>query len=116
MDFKKRFDYLDINNFLPDNMTLAKADYFENKFNNKLPDGYSSILEAKSRIEFSEEDEKIIIDEVMKQQQEYFKKLLKEYEQRELEGLENSLEEMSITFKPKTNNNIIIISDNNINE
>ena len=32
MDFNKKFDYDDINNYLPDNKTLATSEYFQNKF------------------------------------------------------------------------------------
>lgn len=33
MDFKKKFDYNDINNFLPDNYYIGTADYYKQKFN-----------------------------------------------------------------------------------
>ena len=37
MDFKaqKKFDYTDINNFLPDNFMTGTAEYYQNKFGNK---------------------------------------------------------------------------------
>ena len=30
MDFKKKFDYDDINNFLPDNLTIGKSEFYQN--------------------------------------------------------------------------------------
>ena len=116
MNFKKTFDYTNIDNFLPDNITLARADFFESKFNHKLPAGYGAIFEAKSRIEYSEEDEKLIIEQVKQKEIEYMQKLMKEYEERQLEGLENKVDEMQLEIKPITDNNIKISTDNNINE
>jgi hypothetical protein len=55
MDFKKKFDYDDRNNFLPDNKTIGRSDFFRNKFNDKLPSYICDILEIKSRIEFDDE-------------------------------------------------------------
>ena len=36
MDFKKKFDYNDINNFLPDNQTVGTSDFYRDKFKLKL--------------------------------------------------------------------------------
>ena len=44
MDFKKKFDYNDINNFLPDNKTIGTSDYYRNKFRDGLPDYMCCLL------------------------------------------------------------------------
>jgi len=108
MNFKKKFDYNDINNFLFDNVTLCNADYFENKFHNKLPDGYAQILEAESRVEYSEEDVKMIIENVKNTEKAWSEQLMKEYEERALDGL------MHLEINPKIDENIIIVDDKNI--
>lgn len=83
MDFKKKFDYEDINNFLPDNETVGRSDYFRNKFNDKLPSHICDILEIKSRSEFNNEiQNKELINMIKEAQRESDKKLLEEYEER----------------------------------
>ena len=37
MDFKKKFDHNDINNFLPDNVTVCTSGYFQKKLGEKMP-------------------------------------------------------------------------------
>lgn len=113
MNFKKKFDYSDINNFLPDNITLGNSEYFDNKFNNKLLDGYSLILEAKSRQEYSEDDVQVVVDDVMKKQQEYIKQLLFEFDERAKEGLNvnNNNDSLNITFENKKMSSNIIINN-----
>jgi hypothetical protein len=55
MNFHKTpTDYNDINSFLPDSMTLCNKNYWEKKIDG-LPDGYTDLLEALSRIEFSDQ-------------------------------------------------------------
>ena len=56
MDFNKKIDYDDINNFLPDNKTLATSEYFQNKFVG-LPSYMCDMLEVKSRVEYNEKSE-----------------------------------------------------------
>lgn len=82
MDFKKRFDYEDINSFLPDNDTLGNSQYFQEKFGGRLPDGMETVLEAKTRIEFSEEDVKLVVESYQKKQKQDYEQLMKEYEER----------------------------------
>ena len=67
MDFKKKFDYNDINNFLPDNMTVGRSEYFKNKFNDKLPSHVCEMLEVKSRIEFDDEKQNEDIIQLIKE-------------------------------------------------
>ena len=42
--FKKKFDYNDINNFLPDNKTVGTVDFFNKKFKNNMPDYICELL------------------------------------------------------------------------
>lgn len=62
MDFKKRFDYKDMNNFLPDNYVMGTSYYYKEKY--KLPEYEYMILEAKSRIEYSDEDVNKVLEKV----------------------------------------------------
>lgn len=64
MNFHKTpTDYNDINSFLPDSMTLCNKNYWENKIDG-LPDGYTDLLEALSRIEFSDQHVKQIANNI----------------------------------------------------
>jgi hypothetical protein len=82
MDLKKRFDYNDINNFLPDNQTLGNSQYFYEKFGGRLPNGMETVLEAKTRVEFSEEDVKVVVENYQNKQKQEYEQLMKEYEER----------------------------------
>jgi hypothetical protein len=59
MDFKqqKKFDYNDINNFLPDNFTTGTAEYYQNKFGDKFPDHYYKLMEILTRPEYDDPEE-----------------------------------------------------------
>jgi archaellum component FlaC len=61
--YKTPTDYNDINSFLPDSMTLCNKNYWENKIDG-LPDGYTDLLEALSRIEFSDQHVKQIANNI----------------------------------------------------
>ena len=37
MDFKKKFDHEDLSNYLPDNWTLGRSEFYQHKFNDKMP-------------------------------------------------------------------------------
>jgi len=64
MNFHKTpTDYNDINSFLPDSMTLCNKNYWEKKIDG-LPDGYTDLLEALSRIEFSDQHVKQIANNI----------------------------------------------------
>jgi hypothetical protein len=83
MDFKKKFDYDDINNFLPDNKTIGKSDYFQSKFGDKMPEYICEILEISSREEYtSEEENKKLIKKILDAQLQYSDNLIKEFEER----------------------------------
>jgi len=82
MDFKKRFDYSDINNFLPDNFTAGTTEYFRQKLP-RLPEEEYLILEAKTRKEYTEVDKSDTYERVKKYKQELADKIIKELEERE---------------------------------
>ena len=111
MDFKKKFDYNDINNYLPDNFTLGNALYYENKYNHKLPEGLSQILEAQTRAEYTEEDTTNIIQNVIQQQINYGEQLIREYNERCIEQKEELPEKPMLQRQ-----NGLILSNNNIEE
>ena len=50
---KKIINYNDIQSFLPDNITMCNKHYWEKKIDG-LPDGYPELLEALSRVEYSD--------------------------------------------------------------
>jgi len=91
--FKKRFDHNDINNFLPDNKTIGTFDFYNKKFKNRMPEHISEICSIKALID----DEEVIenkIKEILDKQQEYYDKLLNEYNERYMDtNDENDLNE-----------------------
>ena len=96
MDFKKKFNYDDINNFLPDNKTLASSEYFQNKFVG-LPSYICDILEVKSRVEYNEKSEIEFINFIKENKKKQDEKLMVEYDERENESitpLQNDLDEL----------------------
>ena len=71
MNFHKTpTDYNNVNSFLPDNMTLCNKNYWEKKIDG-LPDGYTDLLEALSRIEFSDKHVKQIANNINRSAIEY---------------------------------------------
>jgi len=84
MDFKKRFDNNNINSFLPDNQTIATSEYFNKKFNGKLPDYVCDILEVKSRKDFKEEEEEenMYINMIKESAVKSNENLIKEFDER----------------------------------
>ena len=100
MDFKKKFSYDDINNFLPDNKTLATSEYFQNKFVG-LPSYICDILEVKSRVEYNEKSEIEFINFIKEKKRLEDEKLMAEYDERANESitpLQNELDELD-SFK-----------------
>ena len=96
MDFKKKINYDDINNYLPDNKTLATSEYFQNKFVG-LPSYICDILEVKSRVEYNEKSEIEFINVIKENKKKHDEKLMKEFEDRENESitpLKNDLDEL----------------------
>lgn len=91
--FKKKFDHNDINNFLPDNKTVGTFDFYNKKFNNRMPEHISEICSVKALID-DEEEKQIKIKEILDRKEEYNNKLLNELRERELDtNEENELNE-----------------------
>jgi hypothetical protein len=86
MDFKRKFDHNDINNYLPDNKTLASSEYFQNKFVG-LPSYVCDILEVKSRVEYNEKSEIEFINFIKENKKKQDEKLIAEYNERSLESI-----------------------------
>jgi hypothetical protein len=100
MDFKRKFDHNDINNYLPDNKTLATSEYFQNKFVG-LPSYVCDILELKSRVEYNEKSEIEFINIIKEKKKLENEKLMAEYDERAKESiapLQNELDELD-SFK-----------------
>ena len=100
MDFNKKFDHNDINNYLPDNKTLATSEYFQNKFVG-LPSYVCDILEVKSRVEYNEKSEIEFINFIKEKKRLEDEKLMAEYDERANESitpLQNELDELD-SFK-----------------
>ena len=79
--FKKKFDYNDINNFLPDNKLVGTVDFFNKKFKNNMPDYVCELLALETLVEDEEEKEKKR-QEILNKQKEYTNKLFAELEER----------------------------------
>jgi hypothetical protein len=100
MDFKKKFNHDDINNYLPDNTTLATSEYFQNKFVG-LPSYVCDILEVKSRVEYNEKSEIEFLNIIKEKKRLEDEKLMAEYDERAKESitpLQNELDELD-SFK-----------------
>ena len=97
----KPFDYNDVNIFLPDNFTALNKEYWELKFNSGLPDGYTDLLEAMSRSEFSNTNIEEITEKIKQ-------KVLEFNKQVDLE-LKMAMDEIVI---PEENNNVVVIHNN----
>ena len=100
MDFKKKINYDDINNYLPDNKTLATSEYFQNKFVG-LPSYVCDILEVKSRVEYNEKSEIEFLNIIKEKKRLEDEKLMAEYDERANESitpLQNELDELD-SFK-----------------
>ncbi len=82
--FKKKFDYNDLNNFLPDNKTVGTFDFYNKKFDNRMPEHISEICSVKALIDDEEEKQKRI-KEILDKKEEYNNKLLNELRERELD-------------------------------
>ena len=89
MDFKqqKKFDYNDINNFLPDNFTTGTAEYYQNKFGNKFPEHYYTLMEILTRPEYNDPDEVIrIVEQVRTDAKIENERIINEWNVRQLES------------------------------
>ena len=83
MDFKKRFDHEDISNYLPDNFTLGRSEFYKHKFGDKMPLYICDILEIKSRLEYNDEKQNIELIQMIKESKKQDDiNLMKEFEER----------------------------------
>ena len=88
MDFKqqKKFDYNDINNFLPDNFTTGTAEYYQNKFGDKFPEHYYKLMEILTRPEYDDPDEVIrIVEQVRTHAKLENDRIINEWNERQLQ-------------------------------
>ena len=88
MDFKgqKKFDYNDINNFLPDNFTTGTAEYYQNKFGDKFPEHYYKLMEILTRPEYDDPEEVIrIVEQVRTDAKLENEKIINEWNERQLQ-------------------------------
>ena len=98
MNFKgeKKFDYNDITNFLPDNFTVGTSDFYEMKFNDKLPDHYCDILELLARVKYDETETTEKINIIKLDIKESNQRLINELTERSLEYEELIVENIDI--------------------
>jgi len=82
MDLKKRFDHSDINNFLPDNMTIGTEAYYRNKFNNKLPDELYYGFEVLTRKEYNYTHVEQYKSLVLQYRKDFHNKIMSEFDER----------------------------------
>ena len=81
MDFKKKHDYEDLSNFIPDNIMIGTEQYFKKRYKN-LPEHVLKLLEVKTKDWYNEKDEEDVMKDIQKQIQDYNNKLLKELAER----------------------------------
>jgi len=88
MDFKqqKKFDYNDINNFLPDNFTTGTAEYYQNKFGDKFPEHYYKLMEILTRPEYDDPEEvSRIVEQVRTDAKLENERIIAEWNERQLQ-------------------------------
>jgi hypothetical protein len=107
--FKKKFDYNDLNNFLPDNKTVGTFDFYNKKFDNRMPEHISEICSVKALIDDEEEKQKRI-KEILDKKEEYNNKLLNELRERELDT--NEEHELNEKIKKEEYFNEINLNEN----
>ena len=96
---KKPIDKEIIFRYLPDNYTIGTEEYYRNKFGDKFPDEVYKYLEVKSREEYTEEDVKFVVDKINEARKHYEKQLLREFEERLLENLEEDINIENISIE-----------------
>lgn len=92
MNFKgqKKFDYTDINKFLPDNFTTGTAEYYQNKFGDKFPEHYYKLMEILTRPEYNDPEEVIrIVEQVRTDAKSENERIIAEWNERQQEKEED---------------------------
>ena len=109
MNFHKTStDYNNLDTFLPDSMTLCNKNYWEKKIDG-LPDGYTDLLEALSRIEFSDKHVKQISNNIKRSTIEYNLRIELELLDRVLIHLNpTEEEELNKSLQDQKNKNIAL--------
>ena len=109
MNFHKTpTDYNNLDTFLPDSMTLCNKNYWEKKIDG-LPDGYTDLLEALSRIEFSDKHVKQISNNIKRSAIEYNLRIELELLDRVLIHLNpTEEEELNKSLQDQKNKNIAL--------
>ena len=77
MFITKRIDTNNLDNFKPCNRTIGNASFFKGKIG-RLPEYYYDVLEARSRIEYSDEDRQNAIEVALQQKKDLQNKLIEE--------------------------------------
>lgn len=90
MDFNKKFNYEDINMFLPDNFTIGTNEYYQKKFPN-LPEEECMKLEILSRVEYDEKAKDEAIVKLINEQLSFNEKLENELFERGKPDKKNDL-------------------------
>ena len=104
MNFHKTpTDYNNLDTFLPDNMTLCNKNYWDKKIDG-LPEGYTDLLEALSRIEFSDQHVKHIANNINRSQIQYNQQI----EQELLDRINEQTNEKEINQLLQENKNIAL--------
>jgi hypothetical protein len=95
MNFTKKFDHEDINNYLPDNKIVGTAEFFQNKYK-KMPTYICEMLEVKSRNEYNDEKENEFLKLIKEAKKEEDRKLIEEFDKRQesITPLINELDEL----------------------
>ena len=124
MDFKqqKKFDYDDINSFLPDNFTTGTAEYYQNKFGDKFPDHYYTLMEILTRPEYDDPEEMIrIVEQVRTDAKLENDRIINEWNERQLqleydgEDLDTTKEADDVDLNRQDNHYILddfVVADN----
>lgn len=98
MDFKKKFNYDDINIFLPDNITMGTTEFYQSKYPT-LPEVECMKLEILSRVEYDETEQEKAIKKLVEEQLLYNQQLEQEMFDREQVNKDDIKTEEIIDFK-----------------
>ncbi len=83
---KIKFDYNDLNNFLPDNKTVGTSSYYKKKLGYKLPEYMYDMMEINARKEYNHSDVLQAQSDIKILKQNYNNQLLNELNERSKEN------------------------------